>query len=221
MEKKEAIAALIFNQSSPVRKKSERILKKTAFSKFTNEASNPVLVDLDICSSPSKESYEPSTKKVCYTKSSIISSPSKKVTDRGVPMEGHTNIYYEIGSKKRCQKPSTTEPSSSLKSKKSKDDNYITEVASKDQQTFNRSTRSKTHRVKAGAVDPPVVHGAKKKTRVSNSKVVNPVCVSDDDFQAPPHTLKDIPDPRKKPKTKPQIINPSKKPKTKPEINRE
>ncbi|KAI3499221.1 hypothetical protein L1887_35014 [Cichorium endivia] len=94
-----------------------------------------------------------------------IASPKFKhsspglAADTGVPMEGHTNIHSEIGSKKRCQKPSNTEPNSSLKSKKSKDDNYITAVASKDPQTIDRATRSKTHKAEAGAVDPPVVHG--------------------------------------------------------------
>lgn len=96
----------------------------------------------------------------------------------GVPMEGHPNVHSEIGSKKRCQKPSITKSNSSLKSKKSKDDNYITEVASKDPQRFDHATRSKTKKADVGAVDPPVVHGAKKKTRVSKPKVVIPLCVS-------------------------------------------
>lgn len=73
-------------------KKSERILKKSAFSKFTNEASNPVLIDIDISSSPSKEHIIPPSKKFRFTKASITSSPSKKSNRHRCP-DGRSFAY--------------------------------------------------------------------------------------------------------------------------------
>ncbi|KAI3510419.1 hypothetical protein L1887_17392 [Cichorium endivia] len=105
MEKKEGSTCPKFKHSSPRRKKSERILKKSAFSKFTNQASNHVPVDIDVSSSPSKEPIIPSSKKIRCTKAGITSSPSKKITGFAtatvVPMEGPLHIQSETRSKKR------------------------------------------------------------------------------------------------------------------------
>ncbi|KAI3509178.1 hypothetical protein L1887_24237 [Cichorium endivia] len=209
MEKKDGIAGRKFKQSSPVRKKSERILKKSAFSKFTNEASNPVLIDIDISSSPSKEH--------------II--PPSFAADTVVPMEGPLHIHSEIRSKKRNDHSTQTDVpiktpitiQSKTKSKERKEKalqvEAVNDVPINTPITIKSNTKSKERKEKAIQVEAV---NDKKKRRTSTVEVLKPLSVSDSDFEDSVPNVKKKQVCLKKTKKLPKLISKKKQPQVKP-----
>ncbi|KAI3513133.1 hypothetical protein L1887_20459 [Cichorium endivia] len=166
-----------------VKKRSERILKKTAFSKFKNTESNPVVLDSDI-DSGLKESYQPSVPRVVHTKSSIALAGSKKniVSDKSmdVPMQQPTNIHPN----KSLEKLTHRQPNLILKSRRNSGDERIDNVGSDGLSLSKQATRSKTRKGRAIDVDHPVAQGNTKKKRLSKVSVVETVPNSDSDFES-------------------------------------
>ncbi|KAI3518424.1 hypothetical protein L1887_07166 [Cichorium endivia] len=217
------------NSSNHLQKKSERILKKSAFSKFTNEASNPVLIDIDISSSPSKEHIIPPSKKFRFTKASITSSPFKKVTgfaaDTVVPMEGPLHIHSEIRSKKRNDHSTQTDVpiktpitiKSNNKSKERKEKalqvEAVNDVPIKTPITIKSNTKSKERKEKALQVEAV---NDKKKRRTSTVEVLKPLSVSDSDFEDSVPNVKKKQVCLKKTKKLPKLISKKKQPQVKP-----
>ncbi|KAI3521293.1 hypothetical protein L1887_10755 [Cichorium endivia] len=165
------------NPSVGVKKRSERILKKTAFSKFKNTESNPVVLDSNI-DSGLKESYQPSVPRVVHTKSSIALAVSDKSMD--VPMQQPTNIHPN----KSLEKLTHRQPNPILKSRRNPGDERIDNVGTDGPSLSKQATSSKTRKGRAIDVDPPVAQGNTKKKRLSKVNVVQTVPNSDSDFES-------------------------------------
>nr|KAJ0211327.1 hypothetical protein LSAT_V11C400176700 [Lactuca sativa] len=70
----------LINRSGRSRKKSERILLKTAFSKFTNEESNPLLIDIEDEDNEGNELVQPQIRRERQKKCSTPKKKTKKQT---------------------------------------------------------------------------------------------------------------------------------------------
>ncbi|CAI9262323.1 unnamed protein product [Lactuca saligna] len=77
----------IMNLSGKSRKKSERILLKTTFRKFTNEESNPVLIDTEDEDHRGNETGQPRIKRQIQKK---YSTPKKKIKKQ-TSLDEHVN----------------------------------------------------------------------------------------------------------------------------------
>ncbi|CAI9286056.1 unnamed protein product [Lactuca saligna] len=69
----------LINRSGRSRKKSERILLKTTFSKFTNEESNPLLIDIEDADNEGNELVQPQIRREGQKK---FSTPKKKTKNQ-------------------------------------------------------------------------------------------------------------------------------------------
>ncbi|CAH1414582.1 unnamed protein product [Lactuca virosa] len=87
----------MMNKTGRSRKKSERILLKTTFSKFTNEESNPVLIDMEDEDHQGNETEQPRIKRQMQKKDSTSKKKIKKQTgwDKSVNRTPDNSIQRE------------------------------------------------------------------------------------------------------------------------------
>ncbi|KAI3495939.1 hypothetical protein L1887_38287 [Cichorium endivia] len=96
------------NPSSQGRPRSERILKKTALSKFKYTESNLVVVESDIVLASFKESDQTSVPKIVHTKLLIALAVSKKSTGATKSMDVSMQQPSNIQPRKSFEKPTHT-----------------------------------------------------------------------------------------------------------------
>ncbi|CAI9266059.1 unnamed protein product [Lactuca saligna] len=78
----------LINRSGRSRKKSERILLKTTFSKFTNEESNPLLIDIEDADNEGNELVQPQIRREGQKK---FSTPKKKTKNQTIGVGERVN----------------------------------------------------------------------------------------------------------------------------------